>query len=53
MNEIELVVRSHFAAYVRGDIITDKEKIKAVLSGPNEHDVIKRAVPKATPPKIS
>jgi hypothetical protein len=53
MDEIELIVRSNFADYVRGDVINDKEKIKAILSGPNEHDVIKRAVPKAPPPKIS
>lgn len=51
MDDIELVVLGHFDGYVRGDVISDKEKIEEILAGPHQHDVTKRR--SATPPAIS
>ena len=42
MDDIELVVREHFGEYKPGDVISDKEKIKEILAGRNEHHVTKR-----------
>ncbi len=42
MGDIDLVVLHHFDSYVRGDVISDKDKIAEVLSGPHEYHVIKR-----------
>jgi hypothetical protein len=42
MDDVELVVLGHFDNYVRGDVITDKAKIEEILSGPHQHDVVKR-----------
>ena len=42
MDDIELVVLSHFDGYVRGDVISDKIKIDEILTGPHQYDVIKR-----------
>jgi hypothetical protein len=38
-----LTVREPFGGYNKGDEISDPAKVKEILSGENEHHVIKRA----------
>lgn len=39
--EFHLIVREPFGGYAKGEKITDPEKITEILSGENEHHVIK------------
>jgi len=51
--DFHLTVSEPFGGYAKGDEITDPAKVAEILSGENEHHVIKRAAPPATPNKTS
>jgi hypothetical protein len=40
--EFHLTVVEPFGGYKKGDEITDPDKVKEILSGENEHHVVKR-----------
>jgi hypothetical protein len=51
MDGIELVVRGYFDGYKPGDLISDKATVDAILSGPHQHNVVRRKLISAPAPK--
>jgi hypothetical protein len=41
--EFHLVVKEPFGGYQKGELIKDADKVKEILSGENEHHVLKIA----------
>lgn len=41
--EFHLIVREPFGGYAKGEKITDQSKVAEILSGENEHHVVKIA----------